>query len=216
MRPSRSPLCGLYLCLALPCLALEWRTQVLHFTTAPFQITQEALFPFTNNSAKPVTIVSVESNCDCLVAAADGRVYAPGAAGFIRSSFTIGDRLGLYERRLKVVTDESPEPTHLLVRIEVPELVTLTPRSVAWEINEPVGEKTIDLEVIPGLKIEFTRVEAPGGDFSARLETVEPGRRYRLYLKPPGTARPANAAFRVQGQAESKQTVLASAYGNVR
>lgn len=216
MRPSQSSLSGLYLCLVLPCLALEWKAQTLHFTTAPFQTTQEALFHFTNNSAKPVTIISVESNCDCLVASVDKRVYAPGANGFIRSSFTIGDRLGLYERRLKVVTDESPEPVRLLVRIEVPELVTLTPRTVDWKINEPVKEKFAALEVIAGLKINFTHVQPSGHDFSARLETVEPGRRYRLYLKPPDTAQPANVAFRVQGQAESKQSVIVSVYGNVR
>jgi len=216
MRPSCSSLCGLYLCLVLPCLALEWKAQVLDFTTAPFQITQEALFHFTNNSAKSITIVTVESNCDCLVAAADRRVYAPGAAGIIRSSFTIGDRFGLYERQLKVVTDESPEPVPLLVRIEVPALVILTPRSVAWKINESVVEKTIDLKAIPGLKVDFTRVEPTGGDFSARLEAVEPGRHYRLYLKPSGTAQPANAAFRIWGQAETKQPVIVSAYGNVR
>ena len=211
-----SRLCALFACMVLPGFALEWKTQVLDFATAPFQITQEALFHFTNNSAKPVAILAVESNCDCLVASVDKRVYAPGAGGFIRSSFTIGDRLGLYERRLKVVTDESPDPTHLLVRIEVPELVTLTPRTVDWKINEPVTEKFVELEVVAGLKIELTRVEPTVGGFSARLETVEPGRRYRLFLKPPGTARPANVAFRVLGQAESKQTVIVSAYGNVR
>lgn len=211
-----SRLCALLACIVPPGFALEWKTQVLDFTTAPFQITQEALFHFTNNSDKPVTILAVESNCDCLVASLDKRAYAPGASGFIRSSFTIGDRLGLYERRLNVVTDESPEPVRLLVRIEVPELVTLTPRTVDWKINEPVAEKFVELEVVAGLKIEFTRVEATGGDFSARLETVEPGRRYRLCLKPPGTALPANVAFRVQGQAESRQTVIVSACGNVR
>ena len=211
-----SRLCSLLACIVPPGFALEWETQVLDFTTAPFQITQEALFHFTNNSAKPVAFLAVESNCDCLVASVDKRVYAPGASGFIRSRLTIGDRLGLYERRLKVVTDESPEPVRLLVRIEVPELVTLTPRTVDWKIHEPVAEKIVELEVVAGLKIDFPYVQPSSGGFSARLETVEPGRRYRLYLKPPGTARPANVAFRIQGQAESKQTVIVSAYGNVR
>ena len=209
-------LCGLFACATLGGFALEWKTQTLTFTTAPFQTTQEAVFRFTNTGTKPVTILDVESNCDCLDAAADRQVYAPGESGAIKSNFTVGDRLGLYERRIKIVTDESPEPVRLLVRIEVPELVTLTPRSVAWKLNEPAAEKAVELEVIPGVKISFTRVQPTSGDFEARLETIEAGRRYRVHLKPPATAQPANAAFRIFGRAESGQDVIISAYGNVR
>lgn len=214
LRPAL--LCGLFACATLAGFGLEWKSQTLTFTTAPFQTTQEAVFQFTNTGTKPVTILEVESNCDCLDAAADRQVYAPGESGVIKSSFTVGDRLGLYERRIKIVTDEHPEPVRLLVRIEVPELVTLTPRSVAWKLNEPAGEKAIELEVIPGVKISFSRVQPTSGDFDARLEVVEAGRRYRVYLKPPATMQPANAAFRIFGRAESGQDVIVSAYGNVR
>ncbi len=216
MKLLRPLLCGLFACATLDGFALEWKTQTLTFTTAPFQATQEAVFPFTNTGIKPVRILDVESNCDCLDAAADRQVYAPGESGVIKSSFTVGDRLGLYERRIKIVTDENPEPVRLLVRIEVPELVTLTPRSVAWKLNEPATEKSVELEVIPGLKIEFTRVQPTSGDFEARLETIEAGRRYRVHLKPPATTQPANAAFRIFGRAGSAQDIVVSAYGNVR
>jgi hypothetical protein len=214
LRPAL--LCGLLSCATAGGFALEWKTQALSFTTAPFQTTQEAVFAFTNTGPKPVRILDVESNCDCLDAAADRQVYAPGESGVIKSKFTVGDRLGLYERRIKIVTDESPEPVRLLVRIEVPELVTLTPRSVAWQLNEAATEKTIDLEVIPGAKIDFTRVQPTSDDFVARLETLEAGRRYRVHLKPPATALPANAAVRIFGRASSGQEIVVSAYGNVR
>lgn len=215
LRPAL--LCGVFASLTLAGLALEWQTQTLSFTTTPFQTTQEAVFRFTNTGPRPVKILEVESNCDCLDATADRAVYAPGESGVIKSNFTVGDRLGLYERRIKVVTDEGPEPVRLLVRIEVPELVTLTPRSVAWQLHEPAVEKAVDLEVIPGLNIEFTRVQPTSGDFAARLETIEAGRRYRVYLKPPATTQPANAAFRIFGRAPaSRQDVIVSAYGNVR
>jgi len=216
MIPRRPLLCCLLAVAGLPAMALEWKARTLDFTTVPFQTTQEATFQFTNTGRKPVTILQVESNCDCLDAAADRQVFAPGASGVIKTSFHVGDRLGLYERRIKVVTDESPEPVRLLVRIEVPELVILTPRSVAWKLHEPAVEKSVELSVIPGLQINFTRVQPTSGDFAARLETVEAGRRYRVYLKPPETAAPANAAFRILGQAASGQEIVVSAYGNVR
>ncbi len=216
MPVCRPLLCCLFAAALLPAAALEWKAQTLDFTTAPFQATQDATFHFTNTGRKPVTILEVESNCDCLDAAADRQVYAPGATGTIKTTFHVGDRLGLYERRIKVVTDEGPEPVRLLVRIEVPELVVLTPRSVAWKLNEPATEKSVDLEVMPGLTINFTRVQPTSGDFAARIETVEAGRRYRVYLKPPVTTQPANAAFRILGQAGSGQDIVVSAYGNVR
>src|SRR5882757_4058463 len=164
--PARLPLlCFLFAAALVSTAALEWKAQTLDFTTAPFQTTQDATFQFTNTGHKPVTILEVESNCDCLDAAADRQIYAPGATGYIKANFHVGDRLGLYERRIKVVTDESPEPVRLLVRIEVPELVVLTPRSVAWKLNESAAEKSVDLEVRPGLKINFTRVQPTSGDF---------------------------------------------------
>src|SRR5258708_3875224 len=135
------PYC-LFAAVVLPAAALEWQAQTLDFTTTPFQATQDAVFQFTNTGHKPVTVLEVESNCDCLDAAADRQVYAPGASGVIKTSFHVGDRLGLYERRIKVVTDESPEPVRLLGRVEGPGLVVLTPRSVAWELHEPaVGKR---------------------------------------------------------------------------
>lgn len=209
-------LCGLFACPTLGGIALEWKSRTLSFTTAPFQATQEAVFMFTNTGSKPVRILDVGSNCDCLAAAADRQVYAPGENGVINSNFTVGDRLGLYERRIRIVTDENPEPVHLLVRIEVPELVTLAPRSVAWTLNEAVAEKTVELEVIPGVRVEFTRVQPTSRDFAARLEIIEAGRSYRVHLKPPSTAQPANAAFRIFGRAATGQDIVVSAYGNVR
>jgi hypothetical protein len=217
MRPRLFLFLALAAASVLPAAALEWKSQILSFNTAPFQTTQEAVFHFTNTGSKPVKILEVESNCDCLDAAADRQVYAPGASGVIKTTFHVGDRLGLYERTIKVLTDENPEPIRLLMKIEVPELVTLTPRSVAWKLNEAASEKSIDLEVIAGLKIDFTRVQPTSGDFAARLETLEAGRRYRIHLKPPETTQPANAAFRIFGRAAgSGQDIVVSAYGNVR
>lgn len=216
MFPRFLLLCSLFCGLPPPSFALEWKAKTLEFTTAPFQTTQGAIFPFTNTSPKPVRVLEVESGCDCLEAKADQPVYAPGASGVIQTHFTIGDRLGHYERRIKVVTDENDEPVRLLLRVEVPELVGLTPRSVAWKINEPATEKSVDLVVIPGLLIDLFRVQSTNDGFAARLETIEAGRHYRVQLKPVGTAHPANAAFRIHGRASSGQDITVNAYGNIR
>ena len=214
---ARRRLLSLVLCLlANSGAALEWKAQTISVTTAPFQATQEVVFEFQNRGSKPVTVVDLQTDCHCLQAAADAPVYAPGATGTIKASFSVGDRYGLYERTITVVTNESTQPVNLLARFEVPELVTITPRSVAWKLNESAGEKLIELQAAAGLEIAIKEVQATDPGFTTRLETVEAGRHYRLYLKPASTAQPANTAVRLYGREKSGHDVLFSAYGNVQ
>ena len=202
--------------LALPGVALEWKKNTLAIATAPFQKTQDVVFEFKNAGPKPVTLLDLQTNCDCLDATADGKIYLSGAAGTIKARFTIGDRAGLYERLITVVTDESPTPVRLLVRIEVPEIASVSPRSVSWKLHEAAGEKTVELAPTPGLEINFTEAQTTSDAFTARLETIEPGQRYRLHLKPRSTALSASTAVRVFGREKAGHDVVVSAYASIQ
>ena len=208
--------CWPILLLALPCVALEWKTTSLTLATAPFQTTQDVVFEFKNAGTKPVTLLRLDTNCDCLTASAEQRSCAPGASGRISARFTIGDRMGVYERVITLVTDESPEPVRLQVRFEVPDVATLSPRSVEWHSNEPPADKTIDLTAATGLEISFTEAQPTNEEFTATLETIAAGKHYRLHLKPRGTAQPASAAVRVFGREKSGHDVVVSAYVTVQ
>ncbi|MBI2497310.1 MAG: DUF1573 domain-containing protein [Opitutae bacterium] len=207
---------GLLATLVLPAAALEWKRESLTVATAPFQQTQDVVFEFRNTGSKPVTLLDLQTNCDCLDASADREVYAPGASGTIKARFTVGDHAGLYERLITVVTDESPAPLRLVVRIEVPEIAQVAPRSVRWIIKGHADEKTIVLAPATGVEINFTGVVATNDVFSTRLETVEPGRSYRLHLTPRSTAVPASAAIRVSGREKSGRDVVVSAYASIQ
>jgi hypothetical protein len=208
-------LTGLLASLAPHLGALEWKAESVTVNTLPFQVTQDVVFEFTNHSAKPVRLIDLQTNCDCLDAKADREIYAPGAAGTIRASFTIGDREGLYERTITVVTDETAPAVRLLVRIEVPALTQLAPRSVSWAVNSAPDEKTVELTAAAGLAINFTEAQPTNDAFAVRLETVVSGRHYRLHLRPRDTATPASAAIRVFGRDRGGHEVVASAYANV-
>jgi hypothetical protein len=186
-------------------------------TTAPFQKTQDVVFEFRNAGSKPVTLLDLQTNCDCLDVTADqSAAYAPGASGTIKARFTIGDRSGLYERLITVVTDEATAPVRLVVRIEVPEIAEFAPRSVSWKLQETAGEKTLELASASGLEINFAEAQPTNDAFGARLETVEPGKHYRLHLTPRSTASPASAAIRVSGREKSGHDVVVSAYASVQ
>ncbi len=204
---------GLVLAVTSP--ALEWKTKSVTVTTIPFQSTVDTGFEFRNGSDKPVAIRVLETDCDCLEAATDLKVYPPGADGSVRARFTVGDRFGLYERTITVVTDEPDSPVRLRLQIEVSALASFAPRSVAWQLNETPTEKSLDLRPAPGLEIVFAETVATSEAFAARLEAVEPGRLYRLHLRPRDTKRPASAAIRVFGHEKAGHEVVVSAYASV-
>lgn len=196
--------------------ALDWKTTTLTAITVPFQPEQQAVFEFTNHSAKAVAIRDIETSCSCLVANSDRPIYPPGASGKITANFTVGDRGGLYERTVTVRTDEFDEPVHLVFNIEVPEVATATPRSVAWGLNEEPVEKTVALAAAAGLEITFLTAQCTSDAYSVRLEPIEAGRLYRLHIKPNTTKSPASAAIRVIGREKSGHDVLLSAYASVQ
>ena len=207
------------LCAALssgPVFAFEWKTTTLTAITAPFQKEQPAIFEFTNHSAKPVVIRDLETSCSCLSAKSDQPAYPSGASGKITAIFTVGDRGGLYERTITVITDESDQPVHLVFKIEVPEVATASPRSVTWQLGEAPLEKSVDLNAAAGLEIIFVSALSTSDAYTVRLDPVEPGQRYRLFIKPNSTAAPASAAVRVIGREKSGHDVLLSAYASVQ
>jgi hypothetical protein len=202
--------------LGLAARALEWKASTLTVATKPFQTTQDVVFEFKNAGAKPVTLVDIQTNCDCLDATSDQNVYAPGATGTIKARFTIGDRSGLYERLVTVVTDEEPNTARLVVRIEVPEIATVTPRSLEWKVNGAPVEKFVEVTPTTGLDIAFADASATNQAFIVRLEVPPRGKGWRVYLTPRSTAQPASAAIRIFGKDKSGHDVVVSAYGTIQ
>lgn len=196
--------------------ALTWTARTITVSTVPFQTTQDATFEFQNTGDRPVTIIDLQTTCDCLTVATDQKTYAPGARGVLTGKFTVGDRYGLYQRGITVLTDESDTPIRLTLEINVPPLATLTPQTLVWKPADQPVEKSIDVKPAAGLTIDFTVVEVTNDSFTARLETVVAGQHYRLHVKPARPGETANAALRVHGHAKSGQDVLVSAYANVQ
>lgn len=202
--------------LASPASALDWKTQQLSVKAVPLQKTAETSFEFTNTGVKTVTILGVDTSCDCLEAESSAMTFASGASGHITARFTLGDRQGTYERTITVTTDEGKEPVILRVQLDVPELATLSPRSVEWKLNSPATEQAVEIRIADGLELIVDKVLPTSGLFACRLETVVPGRHYRLHLAPGNTREASNAAFRIYAKAKTGQDVVFSAYGNVR
>jgi hypothetical protein len=114
-----------------------------------------------------------------------------------------------------VITDEPNNLTHLLLKVEIPEVGLVTPRSVEWKLNEDPSEKTVEVKALSNLEIVFSSAQSTSDAYSVRLETVENARLYRLHIKPNSTAQPASAAVRLYGREKSGHDVLLSAYASI-
>ncbi len=197
--------------------ALEWKTESLHTRTTPFQSAIDVVFEFRNAAAHAVTIRNVRTNCDCLDATTDQKIYSPGANGRLSARFTVGDRLGLYERTIMVETDEAAgQNVTLKLNIEVPEIVALSQRVLDWKIGSPSRDKTVLIKPRPGLEIDFHSAQATNEDFLVHLKTIKQDEIYLLTIKPKSTKRAANAAIRISGRDNAGHDVLVSAYANVK
>lgn len=202
--------------IACPTLALDWTRRDLAVAARPLQRSLDAQFTFRNGAAQPVTIRAVRTNCDCLEAATDKTTYAPGESGTLVARFTTGDRIGLYERAVEVITSESDTPVRLVVRIDVPAPATVTPVNLLWPIGAEGSAKPVEIRVADGVEIDFSETFATNDRFATRLETITPGRHYRVHVTPAATGEFANAAIRISGRARNGDPVVVSAYANVR
>ena len=206
----------LFLLAAVRLPALEWTTTHQTVQATPLRSTAETQFEFTNRTDRPVTITRVDTSCDCLDAEPDSKVIAPGATGHIRARFTVAGLNGTYHRTITVTSDDAQTPVALTVDLQVPEVASLTPRSLEWALNRPAEAKTVEIQIAAGLDLTLGPVKATSDDFVLQLETIEAGRLYRLHATPRETSQAVSAAFRIHATAGTGQSLIFSAYGNVR
>jgi hypothetical protein len=154
-------------------------------------------FSFINKGDYPVTITGVEADCDCTAAGLSKKTYAPGERGKIAVVFHAGDQTGMQRKTITVTTDEPKEaPKQLLLYVNIKEYLTVEPHLLLWKVGEKRVEKGIFLSAIPSQPI--TQIEAKAeyaGAFQVRVETIEKGQKYAVYIKPISTANQVNTTI---------------------
>jgi len=218
MKPSFTALVlSVIACVVVPSsAALEWKTTTLSIKAVPLQRTAETTFEFTNSGDRPVTITSIDTSCDCTEATPSAKTFAPGASGTLKAHFNLTGAAGTLRRLITVSTDEGQSATALTVELEVPEAARLTPRSVEWKLGTATSEAAVEIEVATGIELTIHAIKPTNEAFTHRLETIEPGRHFRLHLAPKDATKPTNAAFRLYAKTATGEELVFSAYANVR
>ncbi len=76
-------------------------------------------FVFTNNSGRPLNILSVQASCGCTTPGWTKGAIQPGRTGFVKASFDPKGRPGYFNKSLTINTDLSSTPVILQIKGQV-------------------------------------------------------------------------------------------------
>jgi hypothetical protein len=99
---------------------LQFREEMFDFGSVPENkgpVTHE--FVFTNNSNRPVKILTVQASCGCTTPDWSKDVVAPGKTGYVQASFNPQGRPGFFTKSLTVTTDLEANPIILQIKGQV-------------------------------------------------------------------------------------------------
>lgn len=76
-------------------------------------------FTFTNNSQRPVKILTVQASCGCTTPGWSKEPVEPGKSGYIQASYNPKGRPGFFNKSLTVTTDLEANPVILQIKGQV-------------------------------------------------------------------------------------------------
>ena len=178
------------------------------------QMEVKAAFPFKNTGDHSVTITGAQSSCGCTTAALDKKTYAPGESGQIAVVFHPADRTGMQEKYITVTTDEPNQPpVKLLFEINIKQFLTVEPRLLAWKVGDKPLEQMVVLSGLPAYPIaEISAQDRPAGTCVTRIEVVEKGQKYNVYMKPTSTTGRLNSVVIIKAKLANDKEKTTEAY----
>lgn len=196
---------------------LEWKATTIHQDLELGQATAEAEFHFENKGTYPVVIRSTSSSCGCTTAKLERSTYYPGDKGTILTHFDVGGRTGERRNTVRVLTDDPTAPsTTLTFSVDIPSLVTISPRLVHWRTGESPEEKSVHINVNPDAELEVTGIKVDQGDYKATLVKGEKPGEFEVRITPGDTKSPGRAIISLQTEPEVENRRNFSFYAYVR
>ena len=207
----------LFLLAILPIHAeLKFETPVIDAEATLDATTLVREYPFTNTGTKPIKITQADAGCSCLAVEVGGGklTYAPGESGTIRTTFEIGNFQGTVEKPILIWLegdrDEAPS-VKLILRVHIPVIIALEPKTLKWELGGPAEMKSIDVKMEYEKPIKISSVTTSNENFTAKMVTIEEGKHYKVEVTPQSTAAGGIAIVRIETDTEvEKQRIQQS------
>jgi len=170
--------------------------------------TVTAEFSFKNETQEPVTITKMDGGCACMSVKTSGdqMKFEPGESGKLHAVFEVGNFSGTVDKvvGLWFAGNSSDDPSQqLTVRVHIPVLVSLEPKTVKWAYqSEPITQK-IQIRMSGEKPIKILSVTSASKIFKQELRTIEEGKHYELSITPENTSTPGLAVFRIETDSDS-------------
>jgi uncharacterized protein DUF1573 len=191
---------------------LVWEQTQLELKPAIGDETAVGHFKYQNKGDKPVAIKSVTTSCGCTAASAK-QSADPGEKGEVTATFKIGDRTGLQQKAINVVTDDPTNPTTaLMLKVTIPTLLELQPTFVYWQSGEEPKAKTIVAKAGAGVAIKSLDVVSSLPDFATKVEPGKTKGEFLINIEPKQTTQAIAATLTIKPVLEKgAKTLYASA-----
>lgn len=178
-------------------------------------------YEFTNKGDKPVTIKKSDPGCSCMgVQISGGKMkYAPGESGTLRATFDMTTFAGTVDKAIAIWVDNDADdkPSEVLkLRVHIPVLIALDPKTVSWVVGEKEEAKTIKIRMAESetIKVLSASVSSPG--FQVETKTIKEGHEYELVVTPDGVSEPKMGVIRIQTDCKVDKFRVQQAFAVVR
>ncbi|WP_265594283.1 DUF1573 domain-containing protein [Haloferula sp. BvORR071] len=202
---------ALFLAAALPLAAgtLTFESTTLS-VDVPFEATSAHVdLKFENKGDKPVVIDHYKSECECLSGEIKGgMLIEPGKGGVIRLSMDTTALTGVVEKKMGLWLQGDPAiaPSHVLTMVaKIPELVSLEPKALIWEIGEKPEPKKAIVTMSGDRPTKITKVSGADPKFAQEWKTLEEGKKYEITVTPAQTATASNGVVRIETDSPYKK-----------
>ncbi|MDP3848871.1 MAG: DUF1573 domain-containing protein [Luteolibacter sp.] len=178
-------------------------------------------FEFTNLSDKAVRVVKYDAACSCMAVKIKGGKlrYGPGESGLVRADFEMGNFSGTVDKVVSLWLDGDPadKPSvTLTVRVHIPVLVMLEPKTLKWELHGGKDAQRIRITMNDVKPIRVTAISSSSPAFHPELKTIEEGKHYELVITPTEVDSPGLGIFRIETDCVVERHRIQQAFGVVR
>ena len=155
-------------------------------------------FPFKNTSERKISIVGVKTNCTCLTSSFDKRSYMKGEGGLYTANFKIGDRIGLQEKDITIITDDpAQKEIKLKIKLDIKKACSITPPVLLWKKDEKSTKRESELAFTSDeSKLEINGIATSSDNFNVEIKKTS-DKLYKIQVTPVSTSNSETAKITI-------------------
>ena len=165
----------------------------------PNKSTYEVIFPFS--VSEDTSIARLKTTCSCISAiiTPEKKEWKKGETGTITSTLDLSQIRGRQTKNLGIIYSDGSRKD-LSVTIDMPNVITSSPKSHKWKIGETASPKTFEITILPGFDLEITEVLVSNKHFDFELTPVEKEteKKYTLTVQPKDLNKRQICSFRLK------------------